>query len=310
MKCQWIKLGLLYAPQVTDRHPKLLTHAANPLPVHLEGDIYRIFYSGRDEQNRSSVGAVDIDIIQRKVVTDHRDPFFEHGPAGSFYSDGVSIGNCYETGGVRYMLFMGWQNPCGGHWRGDIGRLIVTSDLALKLDTEQPFLSSDSTDPISLSYPWVEAKSSGGFNMWYGSTLSWDAGNGEMLHVINHAVSDDGEKWQRNGLSVPYQLGVAQAFSRPSIAKINDRWGMWFSYRSGQIGQAYRIGYAESLNGIDWVIDLNNVGISLSSVGWDSEMQEYPFVFKHSGVHYMLYNGNSFGKSGFGLAVLSEFSID
>jgi hypothetical protein len=310
MKHKWKKLGLLYSPKIADRHPKLLTHAANPLPVHLEGDVYRIFYSGRDERNRSSVGAVDIDIVQGKVVTEHREPFFEHGPTGSFFSDGVSIGNCYEADGVRYMLFMGWQNPSDGHWRGDIGRLIVTPDLTLKLDTEQPFLSADATDPISLSYPWVEVKPSGGYNMWYGSTRTWDAGNGEMLHVINHAVSDDGHKWQRNGLSVPYQLGLAQAFSRPSIAKINDRWGMWFSYRSGQIGQAYRIGYAESLNCVDWVIDLNNVGISLSSAGWDSEMQEYPFIFNHFGVQYMLYNGNAFGRSGFGLAVLNVFDVD
>lgn len=303
MKQKWKKLGLLYAPQGADRHPKLLSHAANPLPVHLEGDIYRIFYSGRDEQNRSSVGAVDIDIVQRRVVNDHREPFFEHGPPGSFYSDGVSIGNCYVVDGVRYMLFMGWQNPNGEHWRGDIGRLVVKSDLTLKMENDHPFLSSDSIDPISLSYPWVEAKNNGGYDMWYGSTRTWNAGNGEMIHVIQHAISGDGHTWSRTGLAVPYEIGLAQAFSRPTVVINEGRdFEMWFSYRSGS-GEKYRIGYAQSIDGIKWDLCLSAVGIDVSSSGWDSEMIEYPFVFKHNEVLHMLYNGNGFGKTGFGLAV-------
>lgn len=297
-------MGLLYAPSDIARHPKLLSHAANPLPVHIHGDVYRIFYSGRDELNRSSVGAVDVDIVQQKVVTDHYAPFFEHGTNGSFYSDGVSIGNCYEVNGVRYMLFMGWQCPAGEHWRGDIGRLIVSSDLSLSLESNDPFISRDYIDPISLSYPWVEPNPDSGFEMWYGSTLTWDAGNGEMLHPIRHAKSNDGNLWNRTSkLSLPYQLGVAQAFSRPTVIRNTDgSLEMWFSFRSGS-GETYRIGYAKSENGINWTLDLNSSGIQVSNSGWDSEMIEYPFVFDHLGLRYMLYNGNSYGKSGFGLAV-------
>jgi len=301
---RWEKLGLLYCPESKVRHAKLISHAANPLPVQIAGDIYRIFYSGRDDQNRSSVGAVDIDIIQRKVITEYDAPFFEHGPVGSFYSDGVSIGNCYEVNGVRYMLFMGWQNPPGEHWKGNIGRLILTTDLSLQLENENPLLGADSTDPISLSYPWVQARPSGGFDMWYGSTLNWDAGNGEMLHIIKHAISYDGVNWDRVGQAIQYKLGHAQAFSRPTIL-INNRgkFEMWFSYRSGT-GEKYRIGYAWSKNGNVWTLDLNLAGIDVSPSGWDSEMIEYPFVFNHDGVQYMLYNGNGYGKTGFGLAVM------
>ena len=81
----------------------------------------------------------------------------------------MSIGNCYEIEGVRYMLFMGWQNPKNGHWRGDVGRLIVTSDLT-QVDTSDLFMGYDETDPISLSYPWVQVSPESGLNMWYGST--------------------------------------------------------------------------------------------------------------------------------------------
>ncbi|PPA05235.1 hypothetical protein C4E44_04985 [Pseudomonas sp. MWU12-2312b] len=303
MKPGWNKLGLLYRPSSTGRHPKLLTHTANPLPVLLEGDVYRIYYSGRDINNRSSVGAVDINILTRKVIREYHEPMFEHGAEGSFFADGVSIGNCYESDGVRYMLFMGWQNPASGHWRGDIGRLIVNPDLTLKLDSQFPFIGADAIDPISLSYPWVIRRDSGVYDMWYGSTANWDAGNGEMLHTINYATSTDGHHWDRQGLAVPYIIGKAQAFSRPTvIGSIETGFEMWFSYRSGA-GESYRIGYAHSKDCHSWQLALDASGINISDNSWDSEMIEYPYVFIHKGQRYMLYNGNGYGKTGFGLAV-------
>jgi len=72
----WEKLGLLYTPEKRPRHHKLISHATNPLPIHIEGDVFRIFYSGRDISNRSSVGAVDIDICKREIVHDFYEPFF------------------------------------------------------------------------------------------------------------------------------------------------------------------------------------------------------------------------------------------
>ena len=298
---RWTKLGRLFdAPDV---HPQLRSHAANPLAVPLAGAQYRVFYSGRDVQNRSSVGYVDIDMDRLALVGVCERPSFAFGPDGSFYSHGVSIGNCYECEGRRYMLFMGWQVPAGGHWRGDIGRLAVGEDLSLSLADDGPLLGPAPADPVSLSYPWVEREGSG-FRMWYGSTITWNAGNGEMLHVINQARSTDGHHWQREGLAVPFALGAAQAFSRPSVV-IDGRGqhDMWFSYRSGS-GVAYRIGRASSSDGIAWRLRLDAPGIDVSASGWDSEMIEYPFIFRHAGRHYMLYNGNGHGRTGFGVAVL------
>ena len=79
---------------------------------------------------------------------------------------------------------------------------------------------------------------------------------------------------------------------------------MWFSYRSGT-GEKYRIGHATSKDGKIWNLSLNKAGIDVSANGWDSEMIEYPFVFSHKNQRYMLYNGNGYGKTGFGLAVSS-----
>lgn len=303
MRYYWEKLGQLYCLPEQGVHEKLRTHASNPLPVWLEGDIYRIYYSARDKYNRSSVGAVEVDIVKRIVVKSHLMPFFLHGEPGSFFADGVSIGNCYRVGETIYMLFMGWQAPSAGHWRGDIGRLKLESSGALSLDSHDPYFGISAADPISLSYPWVAGSDVVGYRMWYGSTVSWDAGNGEMLHVIHHAHSCDGHLWERQGLAVPFELGRIQAFSRPTVAVAPDgSFEMWFSYR-GAPGLSYRIGYAVSVDGLAWRLALDLAGIDVSESGWDSMMIEYPYVFRHRDAQYMLYNGNDYGKTGFGIAV-------
>lgn len=305
---RWEKIGLLFEPEVN--HPKLLTHAANPLAIHLYDDVFRIFYSGRDVQNRSSVGYVDLDILKHELVYVHNKPVFEYGKEGSFYSHGVSIGDCYEIDGQKFLLFMGWQRRQDEHWRGEIGRLVLDSDFDLHIDNgKKPFVPVDDIDLMSLSYPCVIKYEKQKYFMWYGSTITWDAGNGEMLHVINYAESIDGHTWQQKGLSIPFASGVAQAFSRPTvIGNSSNGYHMWFSFRSGS-GEKYRIGYAFSQNCKIWSLDLELSGIDVSSSGWDSEMICYPYVFEHKGNLYMLYNGNNYGKTGFGLAVLDQSEL-
>ena len=299
---RWRKLGRIYQPHSS--HHKLKSHASNPLAVLLDGDVYRIFFCGRDDENRSSIGFVDIDIETRRVVYEPAQPVFDHGPPNSFCSHGVSLGSCYEVSGTRYILFMGWQRPRNAHWHGVIGRLVLQPDYSLQLDGLQPFMDLNDLDRLSLSYPWALCDPQGTYRMWYGSTVTWDAGNGEMLHVINQATSDDGHNWNREGVAIPFQFGVAQAFSRPSV--ICDPGGishMWFSYR-GNAAEKYRIGYATQNAGERWTLRLQDAGIDVSSDGWDSEMIEYPFVFDHNKTRFLVYNGNGFGKTGFGLAQL------
>jgi hypothetical protein len=73
-----------------------------------------------------------------------------------------------------------------------------------------------------------------------------------------------------------------------------------------QSSNAYRIGYACSSDLTNWVRDDDKAGIDISADGWDSEMQCYPHAFALDGKIYMLYNGNEFGRFGFGLAMLDE----
>jgi hypothetical protein len=300
---KWRKIGRIC--NLNNIHPLLYSHMANPVAINIQASVFRIYYSARDIKNRSSIGSIDYDIESLTTINYSPTPLFTYGSDNSFYSHGVSIGCFYNHNNSLYIPFMGWQIRNDNHWRGDIGRLKVSiENNSLELTPHKPIISTDATDPISLSYPWI-VYDEGVFKMWYGSTISWDAGNGEMLHVINYASSKDGNSWEKHGLAIPYELGVAQAFSRPTIFKTNNLYHMYFSYRSGN-RTTYRIGYAVSTDGLNWTLKLDETGIDVSKIGWDSEMICYPYIFNHKGKCYMLYNGNGYGETGFGLAVLEE----
>ncbi|MEZ4852011.1 MAG: hypothetical protein R3B93_26090, partial [Bacteroidia bacterium] len=68
--------------------------------------------------------------------------------------------------------------------------------------------------------------------------------------------------------------------------------------------RGYRLGYAWSEDLKNWYREDDKAGIALSSEGWDSEMMCYPHIFEVDGKAYLLYNGNKFGRFGFGLAEL------
>ena len=303
---KWKKLGCIYNPYNKKNHQQLLTHAANPIPVYLGNDIFRIYYSGRDNKNRSSVGMLEYDIVKMKINKLFFEPVFCHGVDNNYFSHGVSVGCTYDVNDKKFILFMGWHIPRNAHWRGEIGRLLVNDNGSLSINDKDPFIPISPSDPISLSYPFVYQDKNDKKHMWYGSTKSWDAGNGEMLHVIKYASSIDGKSWVRKGLAIPYEIGKAQAFSRPTVIKNKrDGFNMWFSYRPGD-GTSYRIGYAKTDDKKKWIVKNDQAGIDVSNSGWDSEMICYPYVFSHKDKRYMIYNGNGYGETGFGLAVLIE----
>ncbi len=299
---KWNKLGQIYKHKT--QHPLLLTHASNPLAVNLDDSIYRIFFSGRNKDNKSSVGYVDFDMETLEVIDQCSEPVCAFGKPDSFFSHGVSIGNLYSQNDKKYILFMGWNIAENEHWRGDIGKLELKNNIDVSLVTEKPFMTVDAEDAVSLSYPWV-INENGLYKMWYGSTIDWSSINGEMIHVIKYATSTDGQNWDKHGIAIPYEIGVAQAFSRPTVIVDTKGYHMWYSYRSGD-GTKYRIGYSHSQDGLKWERKHNEVGRNVSDTGWDSEMICYPYVFEHNGNSYMLYNGNNYGETGFGLAILEK----
>ena len=101
---KWKKLGKVFEFQSISED--LLTHTSNPMAINLENDIFRVFFSGRNKNNKSSVGFVDIDIYTKEIKQISKKTAFKYGPHDSFYSHGVSIGNIYTVGKKKYILFI------------------------------------------------------------------------------------------------------------------------------------------------------------------------------------------------------------
>jgi hypothetical protein len=120
-----------------------------------------------------------------------------------------------------------------------------------------------------------------------------------MRHVIKCAESDDGLNWRRSGrVALGLAGGAETALARPCVLRDETGYHLWFSHR----GDRYRIGYAQSADGLQWRRDDRRAGLDVSADGWDSEMVEYSCVFAAGGAQFMLYNGNGYGRTGFGLA--------
>jgi hypothetical protein len=153
----------------------------------------------------------------------------------------------------------------------------------------------------------------GVWKAWYQSITKWTMIDNlaEPFYHIKYAESNDGIHWNRNAkVAIDYKdLNEAGICSASVIFETN-LYKMWYCYRQNgnyrfNKDYSYRIGYAESENGIDWIRKDEHVGIAISNEGWDSEMIAYPNVVKFQKSKFMFFNGNGFGLSGFGYAVLN-----
>ncbi|MFY8138252.1 MAG: hypothetical protein ACOVMR_09100 [Flavobacteriales bacterium] len=289
--------GLIYRLKPSGDY--LISHASNPLVSLLSENKSRIYFSCRNHENKSSVAFVDFNMDTLEVIDTDPKLLIPFGSPESFYSHGISVGNQIALNGLDQIFFMGWKFPDNAHWYGQIGNLII-SDSSTPHIPDNPFLALDDEDPMSLSYPFL-LEEDGIYKMWYGSTNSWDSENGEMIHVIKYAESTNGLDWDKKGLAIPFEIGVAQSFSRPTILKFNNCYHMWYSYYSGD-GTPYRIGYSYSNDGKTWIRQHDKVH-GIGSSDWDDHMQCYPCAVLYNDKVYIFYNGNNYGKEGFGLLI-------
>ncbi|TXC88859.1 hypothetical protein [Paraburkholderia azotifigens] len=301
---RWRKLGNVFC--AAGEHPWMLTHAANPVVEWRHGDVFRIYFSARDAQRRAHIGYVDIDLNAPQIILSLSDtPVIAPGETGLFDDSGTSMGCLVHHNGKRHLYYLGWNLGVTVPWRNSIGLAVSEgADSPFVKVSRAPIIDRSETDPFSISYPWVLIDGDR-WRMWYGSNLSWGTGTRqeEMSHLFKYAESDDGHTWRRDGaIALPFKDETEYAMSKPTVVRDADLYRMWYSYR----GNAYRIGYAESPDGVSWTRRDELAGIGPSESGWDVDTVCYPCVFDHGGERFMLYNGSRYGDTGFGLAVLEK----
>ncbi len=302
---RWQKKGVLFCPD--NKYPWMISHAANPFAVHKENDVYRVFFTCRDSSNRSFIGSVDIDFAaEPKVQHISEEPVIAPGEAGLFDDSGTAMGFYTEIERVPHIYYLGWNLKLTVPWLNTIGLARRNSAGKFEKVSRAPIMDRSDEDPFSISYPSILFEN-GVYKMWYGSNLAWGKQQHEMKHVIKYAQSKDGINWKRDHeVAVGLVHKNEYALSKPYVLKEKGTYRMWYSYRANDTIETYRIGYAESGDGKKWTRLDENAGIDVSKEGWDSEMICYPFVFEHKGKKIMLYNGNGYGKTGFGWAVATD----
>ena len=303
----WEKLGLVFTPESlgpADARPDWLrTHAAVPIAEHLEGDRFRVYFSSRDSANRSFTASLIMNVGNPvEVVEVSPAPVLEPGNLGCFDDSGAMATSLVKVGAQNRLYYIGWNLGTTVPFRNAIGVAHSGEDGSYSRSFDGPIVDRTPLEPHFVASCQV-MKDNELWRMWYLACCGWQMINGQPQHRyhIRYAESDDGICWRRDGVvSIDFADSDEYAISRPSVVRDEQGWHMWYSYRGSQ----YRIGYAHSDDGIHWIRRDHDAGITVSDQGWDSQMIEYPFVFDHGGNRYMLYNGNDFGRTGFGLAVL------
>jgi len=277
------------------------THAALPI-VQAVPDGHRLFFSSRDAGGRSHIGFVELSLDAPQDLTRiSAAPVLSPGAPGTFDDAGVTSSCLVEHGGQVHLFYTGWTLGKTVPFYLNVGMATSTDGgQSFTRVSSAPLLDRTSVDPYLTASPWILVEN-GTFRMWYVSGTEWTSTPSGPRHRyhIKYAESRDGQRWDRRGVvCIDYASSDEFAFGRPCVVREGRLYRMWYSYR----GERYRIGYAESDDGIVWKRLDSQHGLEPSSMGWDSEMVTYPLVVRHRRRLLMLYNGNGYGRTGIGLA--------
>lgn len=308
-RIEWEKKGRIYCPS---GEGFFKTHAARPVIVKNAAErSIRIFYSSRDDDDRMLPTFIDVDGHDPLQIIDVCNrPLIYLGSPGAFDDSGVTLGSVLERDDGLYFYYTGWKRRRVVSFEMSIGVLRWDSDdQTMKRVYDGPLIGQDIQHPLLTAGPFV-VKDCGIYKMWYCSATEWKFpdGNPEPIYTVFYAESDNGIKWKPLGRPViPYRFD-GEVITAPWVVKTPLGYSMWYSMRGSDSKTAknYRIGYAESVDGVSWRRLDDRAGISTSASGWDSEMVCYPAVCNFEDRTYMFYSGNGVGRGGLGVAVARD----
>lgn len=304
-KQNWEKKGLFFHPNRTLNWQN--SHAAIPSSIKIDINLVRTYFNSRDKENKAYVGFFDWELDSKKIIFKAKDPVLTPGEFGLFDDHGVQATSLVRYREAIYMYFLGW-NP------GLTKPLFYTSiGLAISLDggktfkkySKAPILQRSEYDPWMVSGGTV-IKENDLWRMYYlsGEKMLINEDKITSFYNIKYAESKDGIVWKRNGITCLELNKNETNISRLSILK-KENYKAWYPYKLKK-NNGYRIGYAESSDGINWNRFDNCVNLKPTQNSWDSDSLDKVEVIQGLGEKIMLYNGNKFGYDGIGMAILKE----
>ena len=315
---KWKKIGKIFDPAEHDAFSEFVGFAQSPQALVLE-DRVRIYFSIRkaDPNGKvvSHIAFVDYDKELRSIIGFSEKPVIEPGKLGTFDEHGIFPISPLKHSNQIIAYTCGWSRRVSVSVETSTG-LAVSDDngISFRRTGDGPIMSASLHEPFLVGDSFVRVFDNV-FHMWYIYGSSWRQFPGEgveRVYKIGHAVSSDGVHFKRDGKAIiPDKINEDECQALPTVIYHKDRYHMIFCYRHAvgfrrDPAKAYRLGYAYSSDLVQWTRDDESIGIGPSANGWDSEMMCYPNLFHCDGKLYLLYNGNEFGRNGFGLASLEN----
>lgn len=298
-------MGRIYNPE--DNLDKGYSHASVPVIRCIKDASIIVLFSARNNENKSILCEVEVCLNTLKPISKTKVNLLEPGFLGSFDEDGVMVSDIFNLEGVNYVTYIGWNRGVTVPFRNAIG-IAEYKDGHFKKLTSGPILDRSIYDLCFVASNCV-IKKDDTFIMYYLSCMKWEIIEDKLTHRYNIKIaeSSDGINWRPTGkTAIDFKHPNEYAISVPRVQRQSEGYNMWYSYRGSDEAPTYRIGYAESIDGIVWERKDEVMDFEPSTSGWDSEMLCYPYIFEFNKNKYMLYNGNGYGKTGFGLAILKK----
>ena len=301
----WKTIGFFSTPGTPEW---MSSHAQLPVSMLLSERDVRVFFAGRTPAQRSHISYVDLRLNAQgegfDVLHVADQPVLSPGPAGHFDEHGVYPGSIVQHNGLTYLYYIGWiQGIEPPVFYAAIGLAISEDGLNFRRHSPVPLLDRSPHDPCLVTSPHVFVDK-GVFRMTYVSGLKWERrtdGGLQSYYHIKQARASNPFDWDRRG-DIAIDLGPGETnVARSSVIRDHDGlYKMWFSYVHKGIGK-YRIGYAQSRDAWLWERRDALAGIDIGAEH-AKEMMAYPHVFAMGEDLFMLYNGDGYGKNGFGIA--------
>ena len=314
----WQKKGLIFHAQKNLSNIGLNEGFAQSPQLLDMGNFVRVYFSTRKEDFKqkylSNVFFVDFDKKFKKVLNVSRVPVVELGKLGAYDEHGIFPLHVRRFEGQIYGFIGGWSRRDSVSVDGAIG-LAKSYDKGVTFvkESDGPILTSSVNEPFLIGDPFVVCHKKK-YYMWYIYGTRWisssESSFPERVYKIGMASSDNLKKWNKFGRQViPDKIGPLECQALPSVCFYDNIFHMVFCYRYAfgfrkKKCNAYRLGYAYSKDLINWTREDKILNLNRSQSGWDSDMICYPHLASFDKNLFLLYNGNQFGKNGFGLAVL------
>ena len=314
---QWEKLGKLFDPTEHILAEGCSIFAKSPQALVFD-DFVRIYFCSQKKTDNgkylSCPQYVDFNKSFDKILNLSKVPVVELGKLGEFDEHGIFPINILKYEDKFFAYTSGWSRRTSVSIDMSVGLAISENGGVSfkKYGSGGPIMAATHNEPFLIGDPFVKHLN-GLFHMWYIFGVNWirqiPNADPERFYKIAHAISIDGINWKRDGKSIISDKLSSECQALPTVFYFKDRYHMYFCYRSAfdfrnNKKNSYRLGYAYSDDLISWHRDDMKSGIDVTENSWDSEMMCYPNTFELDGNIYMLYNGNVFGKYGFGLAKL------